>query len=72
MAEQRVRMNAIYDAVARSPKRDNSSYHKAISEARIAFKDAETWLGGPVRVKTKIKTKGNRKYVVKWTFTLRD
>lgn len=72
MAEHRVRMNDIYDAVARSPKPDNSCYHKAISEARTAFKDAETWLGGPVRLKTKAKRKGNRKFVVKWTFTLRD
>ena len=72
MAKRPVEVNAIYDAVVRAPRRDNSSYHKAISEARVAFKDAETWLGGPVRVKTKTKTKGNRKYVVKWTFTLRD
>lgn len=72
MGERCVELNAIYDAVVQSPKRDNSSYHKAISEARAAFKEAETWLGGPVRVKTKIRTKGNRKYVVKWTFTLRD
>ncbi|CAN7446039.1 hypothetical protein [Neorhizobium sp. LjRoot104] len=68
MAEDKPDMSAILKAVAESPKRDNSVYHKAIAEARQAFEDAETALGGPVEVRTKSKMKRNGDYVVKWTF----
>ncbi|MEN3147886.1 hypothetical protein ABCW43_11260 [Neorhizobium sp. IRAMC:178] len=61
-------MDALIKAVAESPKRDNSVYHKAIAEARQAFEDAEAALGGPVEVRTKSKVKRNGDYVVKWTF----
>ncbi|WP_160009056.1 hypothetical protein [Rhizobium sp. 18055] len=59
---------ALLKAVADSPKRDNSAYHRAMAEARQAFEDAEIALGGPVRLKTRIKQKRNGDYVVKWTF----
>lgn len=51
-----------------SPKRDNSAYHKALSEARAAFEAAEMALGGAFRVKTKVKQKKNGEIVVKWVF----
>ena len=61
-------MIAILKAMADSPKRDNSAYHKAMAEARQAFESAEAALGGPVRVKTKTKTKRNGEFSIKWTF----
>ncbi|MBB3966537.1 hypothetical protein [Rhizobium metallidurans] len=54
--------------IADSPRRDNSAYHDAMAQARQAFEAAEAAIGGPVRVKTRIKTKRNGDYVVKWTF----
>ncbi|WP_105383272.1 hypothetical protein [Neorhizobium alkalisoli] len=69
MAEDKRDMNALAKAVAESPKRDNSAYHKAMAEAREAFAKAEIELGGPVEVRTKSKMKRNGDYVVKWTFT---
>ena len=68
MAAVKPDMAAVMKAVAESPKRDNSAYHKAMAEAREAFQDAEAALGGPVTVKTKAKLKRNGKYVVKWVF----
>ena len=59
---------ALLKAIADSPRRDNSSYHDAMAQARQAFEAAEEAIGGPVRVKTKIKTKRNGDYVVKWIF----
>jgi hypothetical protein len=61
-------MTALVKAVADSPRRDNSVYHKAMAEAREAFAKAESELGGPVEVRTKGKLKRNGDYVVKWTF----
>lgn len=68
MAEEKPEMAALLKAVAESPKRDNTAYHKAMAEARQAFEEAEAALGGPVQVRTKAKTKQNGDYVVKWTF----
>ncbi|TDK39367.1 hypothetical protein E2F50_04395 [Rhizobium deserti] len=68
MAGDKGDMDALVKAVAESPKRDNSAYHKAMAEARQAFEDAEKILGAPVQVHTKMKTKRNGDYVVKWTF----
>ncbi|WP_117191831.1 hypothetical protein [Rhizobium terrae] len=61
-------MAAVLRAVAESPKRDNSAYHKAMADARLAFENAEAVLGGPVAVRTKAKLKKSGKYVVKWVF----
>lgn len=61
-------MRALIRSIAESPRRDNSAYHKAIAEARQAFEAAEAALGGPVRLKTKTRMKGDGEYVVKWTF----
>ncbi|CAN7448515.1 hypothetical protein [Neorhizobium tomejilense] len=72
MAEDKPDMSALLKEVAESPKRDNSAYHKAIAEARQAFEDAESALGGPVEVRTKTKMKRNGDYVVKWTFRRLD
>ena len=72
MAEDKPDMSALLKEVAESPKRDNSVYHKAIAEARQAFEDAESALGGPVKVRTKTKMKRNGDYVVKWTFRRLD
>lgn len=68
MAGDKPDMDALIKAVAESPKRDNSVYHKAIAEARQAFEEAEAALGGRVEVRTKSKVKRNGDYVVKWTF----
>jgi hypothetical protein len=68
MAGHKPDMTALAKAVADSPKRDNSAYHKAMAEAREAFAKAEIELGGPVEVSTKGKMKRNGDYVVKWTF----
>ena len=68
MANHKPDMAAVLKAVAESPKRDNSAYHKAMAEAREAFEQAEALLGGPVDVRTKTKVKRNGEYVVKWTF----
>lgn len=68
MGEDAKNMIALMQAMANSPRRDNSSYHKAMAEARRAFADAERELGGPVVVKTKTRKKRNGNYVVKWTF----
>jgi hypothetical protein len=65
-------MNAIAKALADTPRRDNTVYHQAMAEARLAFEEAERALGGPVRVKTKAKPKRNGKYVVKWVFERDD
>jgi hypothetical protein len=72
MAEDKPDMSALLKEVAESPKRDNSVYHKAIAEARQAFEEAESALGGPVEVRTKTKIKRNGDYVVKWTFRRLD
>lgn len=68
MTEDKLDTIALLKAIAESPKRDNSAYHRAIAEARQAFEDAEIALGGPVRVRTKTKMKRNREYTIKWTF----
>ncbi|MDQ0322706.1 hypothetical protein QO002_004912 [Pararhizobium capsulatum DSM 1112] len=68
MAENDENMIALIKAMADSPKRDNSAYHKAMSEARRAFDEAELTLGGPVKLKTRTKIKANGNYVVQWTF----
>ncbi len=68
MAEDKLDTAALLKAIADSPKRDNSVYHRAMAEARQAFEDAETTLGAPVSVRTKSKLKRNGDYVVKWTF----
>ena len=72
MAEDKPDMSVLLKEVAESPKRDNSVYHKAIAEARQAFEEAESALGGPVEVRTKTKIKRNGDYVVKWTFRRLD
>jgi hypothetical protein len=59
---------ALLRAMTDSPKRDNSTYHQAMAEARKAFSEAEAAIGGPVRVKTRSKRKRNGNYVVTWTF----
>ncbi len=61
-------LRALMKAVAESPRRDNSAYHKAIAEARQAFEAAEAAVGGPVQVRTKTKMKRSGEYVVKWVF----
>lgn len=68
MASNDEEMIALIKAMADSPKRDNSAFHKAMAEARQAFAHAEQELGGPVKVKTSTKRKPNGNYVVKWTF----
>jgi hypothetical protein len=68
MPEDKLDTIALLRAIADSPKRDNSVYHQAMAEARQAFEDAETELGGPVQVKMKTKRKRSGAYVVKWTF----
>ncbi|OHV84611.1 hypothetical protein [Rhizobium sp. LCM 4573] len=68
MVNHKPDMAALLKAVAESPKRDNSAYHKAMAEAREAFEQAEALLGGPVEVRAKTKVKRNGEYVVKWTF----
>lgn len=68
MSDEKPDMAMLLKALAETPKRDNSAYHQAIAEARRAFEEAEEQLGGPVKVKIKIKTKRNGDYVVKWTF----
>ncbi len=72
MAAVKPDMAAVMKAVAESPKRDNSAYHKAMADAREAFQNAEAELGGVVSVKTKAKRKRNGKYVVKWVFERAD
>jgi hypothetical protein len=68
MVEDKPDTIALLKAIAESPKRDNSTYHRAMAEARHAFENAEVALGGPVRLKTKTKRKRSGEYVVKWTF----
>lgn len=68
MTEDKPDMSALVKAVADSPRRDNSAYHRAMAEAREAFANAEAALGGPVEVRIKTKLKRNGKYVVKWVF----
>ncbi|MFD1328793.1 hypothetical protein [Mycoplana ramosa] len=68
MGQDTLDIVALLDAMAKSPRRDNSAYHAAVAEARRAFENAETALGGPVKVKMKTKIKRNGSYVVKWTF----
>lgn len=68
MGEDGPELMALLKAIANSPKRDNSVYHTAMAEARQAFEDAESALGGPVRLKTKTKLKPGGEYTVKWTF----
>ena len=68
MAIDSVQTRTLMKELADSPKRDNSAYHKALSEARAAFEEAVIAFGGPVSVKTKVKHKKNGDYVVKWVF----
>ena len=68
MSNDESQMMALLKAVADSPRRDNSAYHQAMTEARLAFENAEIALGGPVQVKIKTKLKRNGKYTVKWVF----
>lgn len=68
MGEDEAQTLALIKALADSPKRDNSVYHKAMAEARRVFEQAEHALGTSVRLKTKAKRKKNGDYVVKWTF----
>ncbi|WP_455269956.1 hypothetical protein [Rhizobium herbae] len=72
MAEDKLDTIALLKAIADSPKRDNSAYHRAMAEARQAFEDAEIALGRPVRVRTKTKMKRNGEFTVKWTFKRLD
>jgi hypothetical protein len=72
MNEDKPEIAALLKAMAESPRRDNSTYHKAMAEARQAFEDAETALGGPLQVKTKTKLTRKGRYVVKWTFSRAD
>ena len=69
MTEDKRDLAAVLKAVADTPKRDNTAYHQAMADARLAFDNAEAALGGPVTVTTKAKLKSNGKYVVKWVFT---
>ncbi|WP_337270057.1 hypothetical protein [Oryzifoliimicrobium ureilyticus] len=62
---------ALFRSLVESPKRDNGSYHLAMSKARELFEQAEAALGGPVEFKIKTKLKPNGKMVVKWTFSHR-
>jgi hypothetical protein len=68
MTDDKRDMIALLKALAESPKRDNSAYHRVMAEARQAYEDAEIALGGPVRVRIKTKMKRSGEYVVKWTF----
>ncbi len=68
MDEDKPELTALFKAVAESPKRDNTAYHKALAEARQAFEAAELAFGGAFGVQTKTKMKRNGDYVVKWTF----
>ncbi|MCV9997847.1 PIG-S family GPI transamidase component [Pararhizobium sp. YC-54] len=68
MAEDKLDTIALLKAIADSPKRDNSVYHRAMAEARQAFEEAESALGGPVRMRSKTKMKRNGEFTVKWTF----
>ena len=68
MANDSQQTRALMKELADSPKRDNSAYHKALSEARAAFEAAEMALGGAFRVKTKVKQKKDGEIVVKWVF----
>ncbi len=72
MAENKLDTIALLNAIADSPKRDNSVYHQAMAQARRAFEDAEAALGGPVRVRTKTKLKRSGEFTVKWTFKRLD
>jgi hypothetical protein len=72
MAEDKLDTIALIKAIADSPKRDNSVYHRAMAEARQAFEDAEVALGGPVRVRIKTKLKRNGEYTFKLTFKRLD
>lgn len=72
MAVNRLDTIALIKAIADSPKRDNSVYHRAMAEARQAFEAAEIALGGPVRVRTRTKMKRSGEYTVKWTFKRSD
>lgn len=72
MALPKPDLTALIKAVADSPRRDNSTFHQAMAEAREMFDNAEAALGGPVKVRTKTKLKPNGKYVVKWVFERAD
>lgn len=72
MAADKTDMDAVLKAVLSSPKRDNSAYHEAMAEARLAFENAQAALGGPVEVRIKTKLKRNGTYVVKWVFKRAD
>lgn len=72
MAEDKLDTIALLKAIADSPKRDNSTYHRVMAEARQAFDEAELALGGPVRVRIKTKMKRSGEYTVKWTFKRLD
>ena len=45
MGQDTLDIVALLDAMAESPRRDNSAYHAAMAEARRAFEDAEAALG---------------------------
>ena len=68
MAGQTPDMTALMRIVTESPRRDNSAYHEAMSQARRAFEAAQTAFDGPVRAKVKTRIKRNGDYVVKFTF----
>lgn len=68
MSKDQSGMMALLKEVADSPRRDNSAYHEAMAQARLAFEAAEKALGGPVRLKMKTKKTRRGKYKVKWTF----
>ncbi len=72
MIEKSHKTLALMKELVDSPKRDNSAYHKALAEARLAFEAAEIAIGGPVSVKTKVKHKKNGEFVVKWVFQKAD
>ncbi len=68
MRQEKPDLTEVMKAVADGPKRDNSAYHEAMAQARRSFEEAESAMGGPVRLKIKTKRKGNGDYVVKWVF----
>ena len=68
MAAVKPDMAAVMKAVAESPKRDNSAYHKAMADAREAFQNAEAELGGVVSGTPQAQRKRTGHYVGKGVF----
>ncbi len=68
MAGQVPDMTELMRLMAESPRRDNSAYHEAMSEARRSFAAAQAAFDVPVRVRVKTRIKRNGDYVVKFTF----